>query len=66
MEKIRLQVLLKYKKTSVVEVIAKFEALHGISYIMKVVDGSYILIIAPYHDLAYYYNCKGFYSILLQ
>ncbi len=44
----------------------KFEALHGILYVLKTIDGNHIPIIAPPNDLASYYCRKWFYFALLQ
>jgi hypothetical protein len=43
-----------------------FEALHGIPYIVGVIDGSHISIIAPEQHVADYYCRKEFHSVLLQ
>ena len=45
---------------------AKFEALHGIPFILGAIDGSHIPIVALFHDSVSYYCRKGFYSCLLQ
>ena len=44
----------------------EFSAIHQIPYVVGVVDGSHIPIIAPRLHAADYYNRKGFHSILLQ
>ena len=44
----------------------EFEDLHDIPYVVGVVDGSHIPIVAPRLHAPDYYNRKGFHSILLQ
>ena len=44
----------------------ELENIHGISYVVGVVDGSHISIVGPQLHAGDYYNRKGFYSILLQ
>jgi hypothetical protein len=48
------------------ENLAKFEELRGIPYVIRIVDGRHIPIIAPPIDPTSYYCRKGFYSTLLQ
>lgn len=43
-----------------------FQDIHGILYVVGVVDGSHILIVAPRLHATDYYNSKGFHPILLQ
>ena len=45
--------------------IAKFKALHKISYVIGDIDGSHIPIIPSKLDPIPYHCYKGFYSILL-
>ena len=44
----------------------EFQDLHQIPYVVEVVDGSHISIIAPRLHAPDYYNRKGFHSIILQ
>jgi len=66
--KIYLRPLVFKKQTLILmKQIAKgFEALHGILFILRAIDSSYIPIQAPSHDLVAYYCRKGFYSCLLE
>ena len=59
-------VIRKQTKTSLRAMAAEFEKLHGILYIIGIVDGSHIPIIAPLIDPTSCYCRKGFYYALLQ
>jgi hypothetical protein len=56
----------KQTDSSLRAIAVEFEKLHGIPYIIGVVDGSHIPIIVPSIDPTSYYCRKGFYSALLQ
>jgi hypothetical protein len=59
-------VIPKLTKYKIKEINSSFESLHGIPYILGVLDGNHIPIIAPKVDPKSY-NCqKGFYSTLIQ
>ena len=59
-------VIEKQSKTTLSRIAPKFEELRGLPYVIRVVDGSHIPIIAPPIDPTSYYCRKGFYSTLLQ
>jgi hypothetical protein len=59
-------VIEKQTTTTLKRISAEFEELRGIPYVIGVVDGSYIPIIAPPIDPTSYYYRKRFYSALLQ
>ena len=52
--------------TVTVEFAEEFQSMHHIPYVVGVVHGSHIPIVAPRLHAADYYNGKGFHSILLQ
>ena len=58
-------VFLKLTKERIQIMTSEFEKVRGISYIIGVVDGSHVPIIAPKIDPASYYCRKCFYSVLL-
>jgi hypothetical protein len=59
-------VIPKMIKTKIKEIITRFECLHGIPYIICVINGSHVPIIAPKVNLKSYYCQKGLYSTLIQ
>ena len=59
-------VIEKQSKTTLSRIVAEFEELRGLPYVIGAVDGSHIPIIAPPIDPTSYYCRKGFYSALLQ
>jgi len=63
---VKLLVFQKFTKEHIEFIASEFEKVGGIPYIISVVDGSHVPIIAPKIDLASYYCRKGFYSTLLQ
>jgi hypothetical protein len=44
----------------------KFEALHGIPYVVGAIDRNHIPIVAPSEHITEYYNRKGFLLVLPQ
>ena len=56
----------KFTKERIQNIALEFEKVRGIPYIIGVVDGSHVPIIALKIDPALYYCRKGFYSALLQ
>jgi hypothetical protein len=58
---------IRWPFTAVIDKLAEeFQRIHQIPYVVGVVDGSHIPIVAPRLHAADYYNCKGFHSVLLQ
>ena len=55
----------KLTKLRIQTIVAKFEEVRGMSYIIGAVDGSHIPIIVPRIDHVSYYYCKGLYFALL-
>jgi hypothetical protein len=49
-------VIPKLIKDKIKEIVASFESLHGIPYILHAINGSHILIVVPkVHSKSYYY-----------
>ena len=59
-------IIRKKMESSLRVMVVEFERLHGISYIIDVVDESHIAIIVPPIDPTSYYCKKSFYFALLQ
>jgi hypothetical protein len=58
---------IRWPSTAVMDKLAEeFQEIHQIPYVVGVVDGSHIPIVAPRLHTADYYNRKGFHSVLLQ
>ena len=67
MKSILLKKYIRWPSANIMDKFAQeFQNLHNIPYVVGVVDGSHIPIIAPRLHAANYYNQKGFHSILLQ
>ena len=48
------------------EIVQEFETLWGFPQVAGAIDGNHIPILKPTECPSGYYNCKGFYSILIQ
>ncbi len=59
-------VIHKMTKNKIKEIITRFERLHGIPYILCVINGGHVLIIALKVNPKSYYCQKDFYSTLIQ
>jgi len=59
-------IFMKPANIRIKQMISKFEVLHHIPYIIRVIDVTHIPIIAPSIDPTSYHCRKGFYSFLLQ
>ena len=67
MKSLLLKKFIRWPSTAVMDKLAEeFQGIHQIPYVVGVVDGSHIPIVAPRLHAADYYNRKGFHSVLLQ